>query len=402
MCIVGRVSSLFPSRNKSDLGFLSSLLPHLILAMGFGAMVLGGALVPRSACHPLVWSFEVPIRSWFEVGGGCYVAPVVGQRRPSLWSWMTQSSDGSHPTSTTYSPLSLFTSSSPLGTWIAQTNTLVGSRYNPDDGAEFEPVCKMNLSPTTISAQAALELRGVLQIREFAHERWGTAPTSHFPLNLMLICVLPRGCVLMSMWWRRWRPGYGVATHHQACCLAIMVVARSSGVLDWESEASYACIQMASMQVGEVSFFGVSLCYIWMINGFEDVLEERVKAFTFRSFHQRRMRSLLLMVPRFNGRHDQQLSLVRRTKNLQLNSLQPQMQKPIRSLGEPPGYYRRACLLRPLRTAIVVARRSSHPIRHQDPLVVFPNCLLELLFRLLQSLFLVTPVVGVPHHVNVL
>ena len=200
--------------------------------------------------------------------------------------------------------------------------------------------------------------------------------------------------------------GCGVASHHQACCLAIMVVAGTSGVLVWESEASYPCIQMALVQVGEVSLFEFSLCYIWMINEFEDVLQVSVRAFSFGLFHRRWVRPLLLLVPRFNGRHNQQLSSVRLTKNLQLGSLQPQMQKPIRSMGEPPGYYRQACLLRPSRTAIVVARRSSRPIRHQAPLVVLTHSLLELLFellfRMLRSLILVTPVVGVPHHVNVL
>jgi hypothetical protein len=32
--------------------------------------------------------------------------------------------------------------------------------------------------------------------------------------------------------------------------------------LDWESEARYACIQMSSMQVGEVILFEINLCYI--------------------------------------------------------------------------------------------------------------------------------------------
>jgi hypothetical protein len=92
-----------------------------------------------------------------------------------------------------------------------------------------------------------------------------------------------------------------------------------------------------------------------------------------------------------------------RTKNLRLGSLQPQMQMPIRSLGEPPGYYRRACWLRPLmRTTIVVARRSSRPIRHQAPLVVLTHSLLELHFRMLRSLIMITPVAGVPRLVNVL
>ena len=111
---------------------------------------------------------------------------------------------------------------------------------------------------------------------------------------------------------------------------------RTSGVLVWESEASYPCIQMALMQVGEVSLFEFSLCYIWMINEFRDVLQVSVRAFSFGLFHQRWVRPLLSLVPRFNGRHDVQLSSVRLTENLQLGYLQPQMQKPIRSMGEPP------------------------------------------------------------------
>jgi hypothetical protein len=82
MCIVVRFR--FSSSNKSDLGFQSFLLPLLILAMGVGAMVVGGALLPRSVSRPLIRSFEVPIQSWFEVTGGCSAALTVGQWRPSL------------------------------------------------------------------------------------------------------------------------------------------------------------------------------------------------------------------------------------------------------------------------------------------------------------------------------
>jgi hypothetical protein len=68
------------------------------------------------------------------------------------------------------------------------------------------------------------------------HMRDGVLSLLIFPLSLMMLCVL------MSRWWRCMRPSYDVTTHHQTCCLSIMVVRRSLGILDWESEARYACI----------------------------------------------------------------------------------------------------------------------------------------------------------------
>jgi hypothetical protein len=190
MCIVVRFPCCFSSFNKSDLGFQSFIIPLLILAMGVGAMVLGGALLPRSICRPLIRSFEVPIQSWFEVTGGCSATLAVGQWRPSLWSWPVSSSGGSPCASTASSPPSRFTYSSLPGTWIVQADALLRSPCDLGYGVDVELVCRMKSSPTTISARTELDLSGVMQVHESAHERWDHVPISHFPLSLELLCLL--------------------------------------------------------------------------------------------------------------------------------------------------------------------------------------------------------------------
>ena len=69
------------------------------------------------------------------------------------------------------------------------------------------------------------------------------------------------------------------------------------------SEASLLINHKASLFSGEVTLSEYCLCGIWIKNGFEDVLEVSVKVFPFGLFHRWRVRSLSLLVPRFNGRH---------------------------------------------------------------------------------------------------
>ncbi|KAM0886731.1 hypothetical protein ACQ4PT_029512 [Festuca glaucescens] len=198
--------------------------------------------------------------------------------------------------------------------------------------------------------------------------------------------------------------------YRQHFCLVIMVVNANSGEVVWEAqvyafEAISVNYQMASMLVGEVERNDNCLCCIWIGNGFEDASEEGVRAFPFEMFHRWRVRASSLLVLRFNGRDKLQLSSVKLPKNLRLGSFQPQVHKPIRTLGEPPGYYRRAHDLRPSNTAVVVVRRCSRLIRHQASSAVFTRSPLEQQFELrcmLQSLYRKTSLVEVPHIVLVL
>lgn len=89
-------------------------------------------------------------------------------------------------------------------------------------------------------------------------------------------------------------------------------------------EANFEIYHSAPMSIGEVKLNDDhGLCCIWIKNGFEDASEVGVRAFSFGKFHQWRVRSLLLLDPRFNGRDFLKLSSVRRTKDLQLSSFQP-------------------------------------------------------------------------------
>lgn len=199
--------------------------------------------------------------------------------------------------------------------------------------------------------------------------------------------------------------------YHHHFCIVIMVVTTNSGEVAWKTqfdafEASLVTYHMASMLVGEVEHKNQVLCCIWIRNGFEDASGEDVRAFPFGLFHRWRVRAPSLLVLRFNGRDKLLPSSVKHTTDLQLGSFQPQVHKPIRTLGEPPGYYRQAHDVRPSKTVVVVARRGSRLIRHQAPSTVLPRSPLEHLFELLlcrlQSLYYLTSLVEVPHLVFVL
>ena len=104
----------------------------------------------------------------------------------------------------------------------------------------------------------------------------------------------------------------------------------------------------ASLYVDEKEQNCYSLCCVLNANGFEDAMLENIRTFPFGLFHRWRVRTPLLLVLRFNGKGVVMVSSVKLTRNLQLGSFQPQMHMPIRSPGEPMGYYWRAHLMRPL------------------------------------------------------
>jgi hypothetical protein len=192
---------------------------------------------------------------------------------------------------------------------------------------------------------------------------------------------------------------------YQHSCLVTVVVTANAAEMLWEAQVHVfeeisVTYQMSSMPVGEVERIDTCFCCIWIRNGFEDASDEGVRAFPFEMFHRWRVRASSLLVLRFNGRDMLQLSSVKLPTNLRLGSFQPQVHKPIRTLGEPPGYYRRAHDLRPSKTVVVVAHRCSRLIRHQAPFAVFTRSPLKHLFKLLlcmlQSLYCKTSLVEVP------